>query len=241
VGLCKKRRGSAKKNRKQAQLSLFLISVSRTGAGEFEEAARGVMMDFFRGYAREADRGSAKAAAGFAKRAGLRLVMSVLILVILGAIGLLSSGGELLEEPTPEVGQVDLEKILEESLPGQEYQAELDEAGREMKQQYDSAGGSLSETPEQEEIYQRYLRQKERLENNFQAKLESVLAELAEEKGLKTVLTAEMVYSGALDVTAETVKRLDELVELSALEPVGSARQEPGSTKQEAENSGQEN
>jgi len=202
-----------------------------------------VMKDFFWGPARGA-------AAGFAKRAGLRLVMPVLMLaVILGAIGLLNSGCELIEEPSPEVGQVDLERVLEESRPGQEHQAELDEAGREMKQQYESAGGSLSETPEQEEIYQRYLRQKERLENNFQAKLETVLTELAEEKGLKTVLTelaeekglktvltAEVVYSGALDITAETVERLDELVELALDE---SSWQEAGSFGQEEGISGQ--
>lgn len=176
------------------------------------------MINFLRGAARGAAEWESKGTAGgFAKRAGLRLVMKVLILVVmLGAIGQLNAGCELLEEePGPVVGQVDLERVLEESRPGQEHQAELDEAGREMKQQYERAGGSLSETPEQEEIYQRYLRQKERLENNFQAKLEAVLAELVEEKGLKTVLTAEVVYSGALDITAETVERLDELAELA--------------------------
>jgi len=230
AGACKKMRGSAKKELQRGSVKPVFNPCFPDGTGEFEEAAMFVMKDFFWGPARGA-------AAGFAKRAGLRLVMPVLMLaVILGAIGLLNSGCELIEEPSPEVGQVDLERVLEESRPGQEHQAELDEAGREMKQQYESAGGSLSETPEQEEIYQRYLRQKERLENNFQAKLETVLAELAEEKGLKTVLTAEVVYSGALDITAETVERLDELVELALDE---SSWQEAGSFGQEEGISGQ--
>jgi|GEM_PF-6075392 len=138
------------------------------------------------------------------------------LLMVITAAAFFFSGCELFQDPPPEVGQVDLETVLEESQAGQEHQSKLAEIGLELEEQYHQAGdGSFSETPEQQEIYERYLREKEILEDNFQSKLEAVLTELAEEKSLKTVLSDEAVYSGALDITAETVEKIDAETETS--------------------------
>ena len=119
-----------------------------------------------------------------------------------------------MEEPGPEVGRVDLHEILTATKVGQEHQERLDERGQELEEQYRSVRTENPlETSQQEDIYQRYLAEKEELEEDFSELLYEVLEELAGEKDLHTVLTSEAAPAGALDITEEVKEKLEELAE----------------------------
>ncbi|MFW5985831.1 MAG: hypothetical protein ACOCQH_00575 [Halanaerobiales bacterium] len=112
--------------------------------------------------------------------------------------------------PVEKVGILDMERVLEESQRAQKLQQELHDIGNRLESEYQQQEEELSNGEEElERIYQEYQNNKQRLEGDLNSEIKEVIAGIADNENLGTVIFKDSVYYGGVDITDEVISGLD--------------------------------
>ncbi len=112
----------------------------------------------------------------------------------------------------PQVGVIDLIRIVDESPRAQELNRMLMERYNELVEELTAAVDE--ETPEEElanqerQAYAEYLAYRQELEAQLQAEVDQAVRQVAKDKGIALVVDSDVVRFGGVDISSEVIARL---------------------------------
>jgi len=112
----------------------------------------------------------------------------------------------------PEIGILDMEKVLDESKRAQELKNKLVEVSENLEKNYKEKEKKLNGEKKDEEldnIYMEFLDNKQKYEGQLNKEIKSILAEVSDSKNLEIVLYKKYVKYGGTDITSGVIEKLD--------------------------------
>ena len=109
---------------------------------------------------------------------------------------------------------MNMEMVLNNSQRAQQLGQELQDIGNQLEVRYQEVQEEFSGDEEGEaeldKISQEYMDNKQRLEGLLNEEINEIIAEIAENENISTVLYKETIYYGGIDITEEVINKLDE-------------------------------
>lgn len=112
----------------------------------------------------------------------------------------------------PQIGVIDLVRIVDESPRAQELNKMLMDRYNELVEQLTAA---VDEEATEEELasqerqaYAEYLAYRQELEAQLQAEVDKAVRQVAQDKGISLVIDSDVVRYGGVDISSEVVGRL---------------------------------
>ncbi len=135
---------------------------------------------------------------------------ALIVIILILLIGILFV---TLNQPA-EIAVVSMEKLVAESKVAGELQQELTNIGQQMEQEYLEKKDEIENTELEsdhslEQIYNQYLSNKEKLEEQLTNEIRKVIAGLAEKDDYEVILFKRDVHSGGVDITDKVIQALD--------------------------------
>ncbi|MGM0445913.1 MAG: hypothetical protein ACQEQH_05845 [Bacillota bacterium] len=108
----------------------------------------------------------------------------------------------------PEVGVIDMERLLNDSSRAAKLQKELEEKGKDLEDNYEGDSENSEETENQ--IYMEFAQNKQEIESQLNKEIQSVLDEINQNNKYSVILYKNRVYQGGEDITEEVISKLDQ-------------------------------
>jgi len=112
----------------------------------------------------------------------------------------------------PQIGVIDLVRIVDESPRAQELNKMLMDRYNELVEQLTAA---VDEEATEEELasqerqaYAEYLAYRQELEAQLQAEVDKAVRQVAQDKGISLVIDSDVVRYGGVDISSEVIGRL---------------------------------
>ncbi|MFW6034614.1 MAG: hypothetical protein ACOCRZ_00010 [Halothermotrichaceae bacterium] len=131
-------------------------------------------------------------------------------LIIILLVVIVLTGCSSRDEET--VAVLDMNKVLDESEHAQELYQELMEIGSDLEDEYQQKKDDESQSDDEGELNQisdKYLDNKSRLEEGLNQEIHDVIEEISEKEQIEIVLYKESSYYGGLDITDKVIQLLD--------------------------------
>lgn len=110
-----------------------------------------------------------------------------------------------------EVAVVDQSKLWQESAKAKNYQQQLNEKIKVLKQEYNTDVKDLADSDQvakQQEIYQEVNKLREELKQKFRQDIAQAVEKIAKKQGYDVVLNKDEVRFGGTDITTEVLNNL---------------------------------
>lgn len=130
----------------------------------------------------------------------------VLFLIILALIGYYN-----FYITEPQIGVIDMNKLLKQSIRAEELQKNLEEVSRELEKKYEDVSEEDTDLQERKnQIQIEYNQSKQEMEERLNNEIEVVIDEINKNNKYSVILYKERVYQGGKDITQKVIDLLDE-------------------------------
>lgn len=144
-----------------------------------------------------------------------KLILLPLILFLIGTVGIVQSGTAAAAPKTKPavsvIGIVDYDSLLDQHPDMPEANKAMQAEGEKAKQEFESKSAGLSDTARQEldmQLRQRLAYKRQELLNSITAKIDTVIKEVADAKGMTVVMQKEAAIYGGLDITKDVLTKI---------------------------------
>ncbi|HXX37640.1 MAG TPA: OmpH family outer membrane protein [bacterium] len=128
-----------------------------------------------------------------------------------GGMALVLAAALFLSGCAPQIGVVDTQRVLNESVRGLEYQKQLDDREKQMVAELAVLNGQVSQAElnaRRASLLTELSQLRGDLENQLNAQLHDAAAQVARQDGLRIVIVKSSTVLGGRDVTQQVIDRL---------------------------------